>query len=102
LEDRIVHMHFFCEGRDWYLVEYDPLRRVFFGLFVPDRDDRNAQWGHFSLEELTQRGTATGQEVVRNLDWTPKRAFQVDRIRDTCGWRRHRSGDPESGRPGHP
>lgn len=102
LEDRIVHMHFFCDGRDWYLVEYDPVRRVFFGLFVPDKDNLNARWGHFSLEELAQRGTPTGQEVVRNLDWIPKRAFQVDRIRDACGWTRHCPNDTESGGLGHP
>lgn len=90
LEDRVIHMHFFCGGHDWYLAEYDPSHRTFFGLFVPDEDYRNARWDHFSLDELEQRGTSKGHEVVRNLDWTPKRAFEVDRIRDACGWTRHR------------
>lgn len=29
LEDRFIHMHFFLDGHDWYLSEYDPLRRTF-------------------------------------------------------------------------
>jgi hypothetical protein len=97
LEDRVIHMHFFREGRDWYLTEYDSFRRTFFGLFVPDKDYRNARWGHFSLDELERGGTLTGQEVVRNLDWTPKRAFEVDRIRDACGWTQHRPCSADGG-----
>lgn len=95
LEDRLIHMHFFCGGHDWYLAEYDPSRRTFFGLFVPDEDYRNARWDHFSFDELERRGPSESDEIVRNLDWTPKRAHQVDRIRDACGWTKHRRHDPD-------
>lgn len=102
LEDRVIHMHLFCQGRDWYLAQYDSSRRIFFGLFVPGQDYANARWGHFSLDELEQRGTMTGQEVVRNLDWVPKRAFQVDRIRDACGWTAHRPCSADGGSFSYP
>ncbi len=31
LEERIVHMHFFLGGCDWYVIEYNSEDEIFFG-----------------------------------------------------------------------
>ena len=86
LEERVVHMHFFLGNSDWYVSEYDPQRQMFFGYFIPNNDYEKAGWGQFSLEELDRLRSGRHGEVVRNLDWKPTRAMEVDRIRDAYGW----------------
>ena len=80
-EERIIHMHFFLGGCDWYAAEFDPLTRMFFGYIILYNDLQNAEWGHFSLEELVYTRDPMGIEVYRDSDWIPKKAFEIDRIR---------------------
>jgi hypothetical protein len=89
LEDRIIHMHFFLDGRDWYVSQYDPQRRHFFGYMIPNDDYHRARWGYFSFDELDRTRTRAKIEVVRNTHWKPKRAIEVDRIRDVYTWRKN-------------
>jgi hypothetical protein len=89
LEDRVIHMHFFLDGHDWYLSEYDPQRRQFFGYLVPNDDYHNARWDYFSFDELCRMRAKANAEVVRNTHWKPKRAIEVDRIRDAYTWRKN-------------
>jgi len=88
LEDRVIQMHFFLDGQDWYLAEYDPKRRRFFGYFVPNDDYHNARWDHFSFDELCQMRAKANARVVRNTHWVPRRAIEVNRIRDAYTWRK--------------
>jgi hypothetical protein len=89
LEERVIYMHFFLDGHDWYLSEYDPQRRIFFGYMVPNEDYRNAGWGYFSIDELDRMRAKANTEVIRNTHWKPKRAIDVDRIRDAYTWRKN-------------
>ena len=89
LEHRVIHMHFFLDGHDWYLAEYDPQRRRFFGYWVPNQDYQRARWDFFGLDELDQMRNGTNAQLVRNPHWKPKRAIDVDRIRDAYAWRRN-------------
>ena len=86
LEERVIHMHFFLGNSDWYVSAYDPQRRMFSGYVIPNNDYEKAGWGQFSLEELDRLRSDPHGEVVRNLDWKPTRAMDVDRIRDAHGW----------------
>ncbi len=86
LEERVIHMHFFLGASDRYVAAYDPQRQMFFGYVIPNNDYEKAGWGQFSLEELDRLRLDPDVEVVRNLDWKPKRAMDVDRIRDAYGW----------------
>ncbi len=86
LEERVIHMHFFLGKSDLYVSAYDPQRQMFFGYFIPNNDYETAGWGQFSLEEMDRLRLAPDLEVTRNLDWKPKRAMDVDRIRDAYGW----------------
>ena len=37
LMDKIIHLHFFIGGCDWYIAEYSPRRGPFLGLRHPER-----------------------------------------------------------------
>lgn len=80
LEDKVVEMHFFLGGSDWYAVEYSPVENTFFGYAVLGNDFRNAEWGYFGYEELRSIRMRSGLEIDRDLYWTPKRAGDVEQI----------------------
>ncbi len=74
LEDKIIAMHFFIGGCDWYVAEYDG-EDIFFG-FVNLNDPQNAEWGYFSLKELDEINI-NGIEVDNDLHWRPKRFSEI-------------------------
>ena len=74
LEDKIIAMHFFMGGCDWYVAEYDG-EDIFFG-FVNLNDPQNAEWGYFSLKELDEINIK-GIEVDNDLHWQPKRFSEI-------------------------
>lgn len=86
LEERVIYMHFFLDGHDWYLSEYDPLRRTFYGYIVPRDQYHKAGWDHFNIDELNQMRDHKNRRVTRNTDWIPIQAIKVDRIRDAYTW----------------
>jgi hypothetical protein len=71
-ENKIIKMHFFMGGSDWYIAEYDPESRQFFGYAVINGDDQMGEWGYVSYDELLQIKMGF-QEVDRDLHWTPKK-----------------------------
>ena len=80
LEKKIVGMHFFLGGSDWYAVEYSPEERIFFGYAILNNNLQNAEWGYFSFDELRELKVRSNFEVDRDLHWTPTRVQDVDRI----------------------
>lgn len=79
VEDKLIHMHFFIGGCDWYIAEYDPLDRLFFGYAILNNDLQNAEWGYTSYDELRELNVR-GIEVDRDLYWQTRKAIAVDRI----------------------
>ena len=77
--DKIIHMHFFLGGCDWYAAEFDG-KDLFFGYVVLNYDLDNAEWGYFSLTELDFINVG-GAEADRELYWTPKPFSQVALMR---------------------
>ena len=65
-EDTMIYEHFFLGGCDWYVAEYDPDERVFFGYAILNDDLDNAQWGSISVDRLRQVRTRQGIEVDRD------------------------------------
>lgn len=51
IEDKIIHLHFFIDGSDWYVAEYDG-DDTFFGNVILNGDLACAEWGYFSFSEL--------------------------------------------------
>ena len=80
LEEVVIHQHFFLGGSDWYMAEYDPRDRLFFGYAILNNDLVNAEWGYTSYDEL--RGiNLRGLEVDRDLHWKRTRVRDIERIR---------------------
>jgi len=96
--DKIVHLHIFGPGLfDWYLIEYDPEERLFFG-FCCLNDPQNAEWGYVDFEELravkvplklqTPEGRVVKVSQVElecDMHWQPKKFREIDKVQ-TYGW----------------
>ena len=85
LKEKIIYMHFFIGGCDWYAAEYEPESQTFFGFAILNNDYDNAEWGYFSLEELCSL-KVDFVEVDRDLHFTPTKAIGIDTIRKAQGW----------------
>ena len=83
--DKIIFMHLFIGGCDWYIAEYDPNERLFFGFAILNGDLDNAEWGYISLDELRQIKIGW-LEIDRDLHWKPRRAEEVKQIAAASGW----------------
>jgi hypothetical protein len=53
VEDKLIYLHFFIGGCDWYVAEYDG-DNIFWGYAVLNGDLQNAEWGYFSFSELRE------------------------------------------------
>ena len=78
LEDKIIHQHYFIGSSDWYMAEYDPADRQFFGYVILNNDHEMAEWGYSSLDELVDLNVC-GIEVDRDLHWKPTRFEDINK-----------------------
>ncbi len=85
LQDKIIYMHFFISGCDWYACEYDSKDQIFFGFVILNDDYEMAEWGYFSLKELCELKVSF-VEVDRDLYFPPAKAIEIERIRKAQGW----------------
>jgi len=51
----------------WYVMEYDPINKIFFGLV----EGFETEFGYFSLQELEELTGPTGLKIERDLYFTP-------------------------------
>ncbi len=67
--DPVVYVKFFdpCSNWTWYVLEYSPEERLFFGYVV----GFDAEFGYFSLDELTSIKNRFGLGIERDLYWKP-------------------------------
>ena len=93
-EDRMIYMHFFLDDCHWYMSEYDPVSRRFFGCMIPGSRYHKFRWGHFSFGKLCRMKGKIHSRVVRNMDWKPRVAMQVANIRDAYVWREGLNAGP--------
>ena len=80
LNEKVIYMHFFIAACDWYVAEYDPKNRLFYGFAILDGDTRNAEWGIISLDELLDAKKGCFQ-IERDAHWTPAKAGDIEKIR---------------------
>lgn len=85
LKEKMIYMHFFFDGCDWYGAEYSEEEELFFGFVILNGDLENAEWGYFSLRELCEL-RLNFLEVDRNMFWRPKKAIEIEAIRKAQGW----------------
>ena len=53
LKDKLMYLHFFVCGCDWYVAEYDG-DDLFWGYTILNNDTVNAEWGYFLFSELKE------------------------------------------------
>ncbi len=86
LQDKIIHLHFFIGGCDWYIAEHDG-GDLFWGYAILNGDYLMAEWGYISFKELSELSIG-GLEIDCELPeyFKPKRAAEIDKIRKGMRW----------------
>jgi len=84
LAEKLIQMHFFLGGCDWWIAEFDG-EDLFFGYAVLNGDWQLAEWGYISLSELKSIKVGPGIEVDRDLFWEPKPAKDIPAIASSLG-----------------
>ena len=79
IADKIIYLHFFIGGSDWYVAEFDG-DDLFFGFAILNGDRENAEWGYFSLKELDEI-KINGIEIDCDLHWETRKASEVKEIK---------------------
>ena len=85
LKKKMIYMHFFLGGCDWYATEYDPGSQTFFGFAILNNDYDMAEWGYFSFKELSDLRVKL-LEVDRDLYFMSKKAIEIEKICKAQGW----------------
>jgi len=70
LEQKMIWVHYYSpyNGWHWYVTEYDPDTRIFFGLVHGYFEE----WGSFSLDEFEEINRDKPGAIVLDNDWVPK------------------------------
>ena len=84
LEEKIVHLHCFIAGCDWYITEFDGAD-LFFGYAILNQDYQMAEWGYMSFNELKSINIS-GIEVDCDLYWKNPPASHVEKICKGMDW----------------
>jgi len=77
-EEKVIHMHFFLSGSDWYVAEYDG-EDTFWGYVILHDDYLHAEWRYISFAELKAIKIKC-LEVARDIFWRPCKASRIRRI----------------------
>ena len=62
--DKLIHLHFFIGGCDWYICEYDG-DDLFWG-YAYLNDPQNAEWGYISFPELKEPASMALRSTVKS------------------------------------
>ncbi|HAR37680.1 MAG TPA: DUF2958 domain-containing protein [Porphyromonadaceae bacterium] len=87
LQDKLIHLHLFVAGCDFYIAEYDG-QDILWGFTILNNDYQCAEWGYVSLEELKSIKVAGFMEIDCELEqhWRIRPAIEVDKIRKAHDW----------------
>jgi hypothetical protein len=87
LQEKLIYLHFFIAGCDWYIVEYDGID-IMWGFAILNNDYQCAEWGYISLEELKSIKVAGFMEIDCELEehWHIRPAIEVEKIREAHRW----------------
>ena len=90
LRDKLVYLHFFVNGSDWFVVEH--IDGIFFGFVILNNDYQMAEWGYFGLSELKSIKVNGWLEIDCELEknWRIRKACEVNKICVANGWSKER------------
>jgi hypothetical protein len=80
LMEKVIHMHFFLGGCDWYVAEYDKESQNIFGFAILNNNYQMAEWGYFNFNELCELKVKF-VEVDRDIHFTQTMAKCIDKIK---------------------
>lgn len=78
LSEKNVYFHFFCGNSDWWILEYDPNDRLFFGIakiFVHEL-------GYISFDEMKDAKAFGVMEVDRDLNFEVKKVKEIEELKE--------------------
>ena len=89
LQEKLIHLHFFIGGCDWYVAEYDG-EDLFWGFAILNDDFQNAEWGYISLSELKSIKVGGWLEIDCEIEelWIVRKASEIKKIRKAHGWKK--------------
>jgi hypothetical protein len=87
LKDKLIYLHFFIAGCDWFISEYDG-DDIFWGFAILNNDLEMAEWGYISFRELKSIKINGWLEIDCELEeyWKVRKASEVEIIRIANGW----------------
>jgi len=87
LKDKLIYLHFFIGGCDWYIAEFDGVD-IFFGFAILNNDYEMAEWGYVSISELKDIKIQGWLEVDCETEeiWQICKASEIEKIRIAHGW----------------
>ena len=87
LKDKLIYLHFFIGGCDWYIVEHDG-EDLFWGFAILNNDFQNAEWGYISFRELKEIKMGGWLEIDCEIEdaWQVRKASEIEKIRKAQGW----------------
>ena len=86
LKEKLVHLHFFIAGSDWYVTEYDG-QDLFWGFVILNGDFEMSEWGYFSFRELREISICGIEIDCEFEEYFPvKKASKIDKICKGNGW----------------
>ena len=81
LKDKLIYLHFFIAGCDWYVAEYDR-EDLFWGYAILNNDHQNAEWGYISFNELkTLKLKWLEVDCETEEVWQIQKASKIDKIK---------------------
>ena len=81
LKDKLIYLHFFIGGCDWFIAEYDG-EDLFWGYAILNGDLLNAEWGYISFTEMKEVKIRGWLEIDRDINWQIRKASEIDLIRN--------------------
>jgi hypothetical protein len=86
LQDKLIHLHFFLGGCDWFIAEHDG-GDLFWGFAILNGDLQMAEWGYMSFSEFKDINIG-GLEIDCELQkyWKIRPAREVPLICKAQRW----------------
>jgi hypothetical protein len=78
LKERDVYFHFFCGNSDWWILEYDPKDRLFFGI----AHIFEYELGYISFDEMKDVKAFGVIEVERDLNFETKNIKDIEELKE--------------------
>jgi len=87
LKDKLIYLHFFIGGCDWYVAEYDE-EDLFWGFSILNNDLQNAEWGYILFSELKGIELKGWVQVDCETEevWQVRKASEIEKIRIANRW----------------